>query len=163
MTGEPATAGDGVELVDAAATEAAGAALAATLVSRQGAVVFLDGDLGAGKTTLARGLLRALGVTGPVRSPTYTLIEPYAIQGRSVVHMDLYRLADPGEWWALGLDSYPPEQNLWLVEWPLRAQGLLPAPTLILRLAVHGHGRRLQISGEPEMAAALQSRLKSQH
>jgi tRNA threonylcarbamoyladenosine biosynthesis protein TsaE len=152
-----------VALADAAATEAAGAAVAGVLASRPGAVVFLDGDLGAGKTTLARGLLRALGVGGTVRSPTYTLIEPYMIGDRSVVHMDLYRLADPDEWWALGLDSYPPDSSLWLVEWPQRAPGLLPMPSLVLALAVEGGGRRLRIDGEPGLVAALAARLKSQH
>lgn len=152
-----------IPLADASATEAAGAALAAALASRPGAVVFLYGDLGAGKTTLARGFLRALGADGPVRSPTYTLIEPYTLGARTVVHMDLYRLADPQEWWTLGLDSYAPSQTLWLVEWPERAAGLLPAPAVALRLERVGDARMLTVHGDPAVAAALRSRLEVQH
>lgn len=152
-----------VSLADAAATEAAGAALAAVLAPLPGAVVFLRGDLGAGKTTLARGLLRALGVTGPVRSPTYTLVEPYLLEARSVVHMDLYRLADPEEWWTLGLDSYAPDRALWLVEWPERAGGLLPVPALDLRLETAGDARLLDIAGDRALAAQLRRRLKVEH
>ena len=155
--------GSGIALADVAATEAAGVALATVLAPLPGAVVFLDGDLGAGKTTLARGLLRALGVAGPVRSPTYTLVEPYQLGGRSVVHMDLYRLADPEEWWTLGLDSYAPDSSLWLVEWPQRAQALLPVPTLRLRLEVRGAGRTLWLDGDAQLVGQLRSLLKAEH
>ncbi|MES0874050.1 tRNA (adenosine(37)-N6)-threonylcarbamoyltransferase complex ATPase subunit type 1 TsaE [Sinimarinibacterium thermocellulolyticum] len=159
MSGKETT--DAIVLADAAATEAAGVVLTQALDARAGAVVFLEGDLGAGKTTLVRGLLRALGVAGPVRSPTYTLVEPYAIGTRSVVHMDLYRLADPHEWWTLGLDAYPPDQTLWLVEWPQRAQGLLPAPTLVLRLAVRGSARTLEVHGEAGLADSVRAGLQA--
>ena len=152
-----------MHLADAHATEAAGAALARALATREGAVIYLQGDLGAGKTTLARGLLRALGVAGAVRSPTYTLIEPYSVNGRSVVHMDLYRLADPEEWWGLGLDTWPPDRSLWLVEWPERAGGWLPAPTLDIRLTVRESGRGLDLSGDAALAAAVASELKVEH
>src|SRR5690606_2567743 len=94
------------------------AALAAALPHR--AVVHLRGDLGAGKTTLARGLLRALGVQGPVRSPTYTLVERYATSAGTVLHLDLYRIADPGELEFLGLDADEDDARLWLLEWPER-------------------------------------------
>lgn len=137
-------------LVDTAATEALGAALARTFATRSGGVIFLHGDLGAGKTTLARGLLRALGVQGAVRSPTYTLIEPYELPAVRVVHMDLYRLADPEEWWALGLDSYPPESAFWLVEWPQRAQGVLPPSQLDVFLTVDGAHRQVCIRGDAQ-------------
>jgi tRNA threonylcarbamoyladenosine biosynthesis protein TsaE len=152
--------GCSIRLADAEATEAAGAVVAQALAPRTGAVLFLRGDLGAGKTTLARGLLRALGVGGAVRSPTYTLIEPYAVGARSIVHMDLYRLADPEEWWGLGLDAYPPDRTLWLVEWPERAERLLPQPTLELRLAADGSGRRLDLSGDAGLLATLADKLK---
>jgi tRNA threonylcarbamoyladenosine biosynthesis protein TsaE len=154
--------GRSLHLADAQATEAAGAALAQVLAARSGAVVYLYGDLGAGKTTLARGLLHALGVDGAVRSPTYTLIEPYSVDGRSIVHMDLYRLADPEECWGLGLDAWPPDRSLWLVEWPERAAGLLPAPTLEVRLAVQGGGRGLELAGAPGTLAAVVEKLKIQ-
>lgn len=146
-----------MHLADAQATEAAGAALARALSAYAGAVIYLHGDLGAGKTTLARGFLHALGVTGAVRSPTYTLIEPYAVEGRSIVHMDLYRLVDPAEWWGLGLDAWPPDRSLWLVEWPERAAALLPAPTLQVRLALCGQGRSLDLDGDAN--AILKSKL----
>jgi len=129
-------------LDDADATEALGVRLAHTLPAR--AVVYLHGDLGAGKSTLARALLRALGVTGTIRSPTYTLVEQYPLAaGGMALHLDLYRIGDPGELEFLGLD--PAETRLWLVEWPERGQGGLPAADLDVALAVEGEGRRCQL------------------
>ena len=129
-------------LDDADATEALGARLARTLPAR--AVVYLHGDLGAGKSTLARALLRALGVTGTIRSPTYTLVEQYPLAtGGMALHLDLYRIGDPGELEFLGLD--PAETRLWLVEWPERGRGGLPAADLDVVLAVEGEGRRCQL------------------
>ena len=135
-------------LADDAATAALGAALARALPPRTGGgwVLYLQGDLGAGKTTLARGLLRALGVEGPVRSPTYTLVERYETDRGGVLHLDLYRIADPGELDFLGLDSEQP--LLWLVEWPERGSGGLPAPDLLLRLSVAGGGRAVELVGQ---------------
>ncbi|ODU48946.1 MAG: tRNA (adenosine(37)-N6)-threonylcarbamoyltransferase complex ATPase subunit type 1 TsaE [Lysobacteraceae bacterium SCN 69-48] len=129
-------------LPDAAATEALGARLAQTLPER--AVIQLHGDLGAGKSTLARALLRALGVTGTIRSPTYTLVEQYALPaGGLALHLDLYRIGNPGELEFLGLD--PAEARLWLVEWPGRGQGALPPVDLDIALAVDGDGRRCRL------------------
>ena len=130
-----------IELQDEAATLALGARLAQALRARGGGVVYLRGDLGAGKTTLARGVLRAAGVVGTLRSPTYTLMEPYAAAGQAFLHLDLYRLADPSEVEQLGLRDYPVETTVWLVEWPERGSGYLPAPDLEVQLAIDGPGR----------------------
>lgn len=125
-------------LPDPDATDALGATLAATRPPR--AVVYLHGDLGAGKSSLARALLRALGVVGTIRSPTYTLVERYALPGGSEAwHLDLYRIADAGELEFLGLDS--DSAVLWLVEWPERGASQLPDADLSIELDVHGAGR----------------------
>lgn len=135
------------ELESAAATEALGAELLRRLADSPGAVVYLEGPLGAGKTTLVRGLLRAAGVTGAIRSPTYTLLEPYDIDGRAVVHLDLYRLNSPEELYPLGITDYPPERCWWLVEWPERGSGVLPPPDLRVVIEHAPGGRRASISG----------------
>lgn len=139
-------------LANADATTALGAALAKACEGEAGGVLFLEGDLGAGKTTLARGLLRALGVQGPIRSPTYTLMEPYDLPGRAVLHLDLYRLQDPEELEQLGLADQPPEETLWLVEWPQRGLGYLPAPDARLQLTTVDGVRqaRLLVEGTAE-------------
>jgi tRNA threonylcarbamoyladenosine biosynthesis protein TsaE len=127
--------------------EAALAAFARALAPRlaTGGVIYLSGDLGAGKTTLARALLGALGVAGRVKSPTYSLIESYALPSLAIHHLDLYRIADPGELEWLGLDELDRGgANLVLVEWPERGAGLLPAADLHLQLAHAPRGRSLQ-------------------
>lgn len=129
-------------LPDADSTDALGAALARTRPAN--AVVHLHGDLGAGKSTLARALLRALGVQGAIRSPTYTLVERYPLSdGGEAWHLDLYRIADAGELEFLGLDGA--EVRLWLVEWPERGTGHLPAPDLTVELAMRGAGRAARL------------------
>ena len=128
-------------------TAALGAAVAAAFGADPGAVIYLEGPLGTGKTTLARGLLRALGVQGAIRSPTYTLLEPYEVGGRTLVHLDLYRLTDPRELEQLGLRDYPRERCWWLIEWPERGGARLPEPDLRLRLAHDPGGRRVELSG----------------
>lgn len=130
------------------ATAALGEALAATQPAR--AVVFLEGELGAGKSTLARAWLRALGVTGAIKSPTYALVERYPIPGGEAAHLDLYRLAAAAELDFLGLDELAAEATLWLVEWPERGAGSLPPPDLRLALAAEGAGRRAVLeAGSP--------------
>lgn len=134
-------------LPDADATAALGRAVAHRLDGRAGSVVYLQGDLGAGKTTLARALLGALGVTGAIRSPTYTLLEPYRAGRHEVIHLDLYRLRDAEELESLGLRDYAPERTLWLVEWPERGAGHLPAPDLVIALEHRGAARGARLSG----------------
>jgi tRNA threonylcarbamoyladenosine biosynthesis protein TsaE len=134
-------------------TAALGAAIAGLLRGRAGAVIHLEGELGAGKTTLARGLLRALGVAGAIRSPTYTLLEPYEVGGRTLIHLDLYRLSGPEELDGMGLRDYSPEHCCWIVEWPERAAGRLPPADLRVRLGHHPAGRRAEVSGP--LAAGL--------
>ncbi len=119
-------------------------------------VVFLYGDLGAGKTTLVRGILRGLGHQGSVKSPTYTLIEPYALGERTLYHLDLYRVGDPGELEYLGLRDLLGEATLLLVEWPERGQGELPGPDLEIEIRYRGSGRALRLRGRtPGGEAAL--------
>lgn len=145
-----------LSLADPAATEALGAALARTRPAR--AVVFLQGDLGAGKSTLARALLRALGVTGAIRSPTYTLVERHPLpDGGEAWHLDLYRIGDPGELEFLGLDG--DEASLWLVEWPQRGGGVLPPADLRVQLAIDGPGRSARIDAGTATGRAWLARL----
>lgn len=136
-----------IHLADEEATTALGAQLADALLRIGGGVVYLLGDLGAGKTTLARGLLRAAGVSGTLRSPTYTLMEPYLAGGQAFLHLDLYRLVEPAEVENLGLRDYPVESTIWLVEWPERGQGFLPLPDLRLHLRHAPAGRDLSVEG----------------
>ena len=133
-----------LRLADPAATDALGHLLAQT--QPPSAVVHLHGDLGAGKSSLARAWLRALGVRGAIRSPTYTLVEHYAYADARLaaearaMHLDLYRIGDPGELEFLALDD--PATTLWLVEWPERGGAALPGADLRVDLAVDGEGRR---------------------
>ncbi|EHQ51111.1 MULTISPECIES: tRNA (adenosine(37)-N6)-threonylcarbamoyltransferase complex ATPase subunit type 1 TsaE [Ectothiorhodospira] len=140
-----------LELADEAATEAFGARLAAACPHE--GVVFLEGDLGAGKTTLVRGFLRGLGHGGAVKSPTYTLVEPYDIAGRRILHFDLYRLEDPEELEYLGVREELGGQALNLVEWPRQGRGWLPAPDLCLSLTASGAGRRVVVSAQSPAGA----------
>lgn len=132
-------------LPDEAATEALAARAARQLGSASPLVLYLQGDLGAGKTSFARGMLRALGEDGPVRSPTYGLVSEYGTPQGRVVHIDLYRLRSPAELSALGLADLVPGSLLWLVEWPEKGRGgVMPEADAVLQLAVEGAGRRLQ-------------------
>ena len=115
----------------------------------------LSGSLGAGKTTLVRGLLRGLGHCGPVRSPTYTLVEPYAFAGLDVYHFDLYRLAAPLELEDFGVRDYFHPRALCVVEWPERGAGVLPGADLSLELCISGTGRLLHARGETREGRAL--------
>lgn len=133
-------------LPDEGATLALGETLGQQLQSEpQGLILFLEGDLGAGKTTFCRGLLRAFGHSGPVKSPTYTLVEEYEFAGRSVNHFDLYRLGDPEELEYMGIRDYFRAESVCLLEWPERGAGVLPEPDLRVTVKVEGRGRRTRI------------------
>ncbi|WP_455384388.1 tRNA (adenosine(37)-N6)-threonylcarbamoyltransferase complex ATPase subunit type 1 TsaE [Acidihalobacter prosperus] len=146
-----------IRLADEAATEALGAALAAVLPP--GMLVFLRGQLGAGKTTLVRGLLRALGHDGPVRSPTYALVESYRLSGCELHHFDLYRLADPEELEFMGMRDFLGSGAICMIEWPERGCGVLPRADLEIDLSVSGAGRVARLRGNGERGEEVLRRL----
>lgn len=125
-------------------------------------LVTLKGNLGAGKTTLVRALLGALGFEGRVKSPTYALVEPYQVDGREIFHFDLYRLSDPEELDYLGLDDYFSDSSLCLVEWAEKGEGMLPAEDLQIELTILGEGREIWLSPRSDagllLVAALDNR-----
>jgi tRNA threonylcarbamoyladenosine biosynthesis protein TsaE len=130
-------------LPDEAATIALARDLAPALLD--GGVVYLRGELGAGKTTFARALLRAMGVGERVKSPTYSLLERYTVNGHDAFHLDLYRIASAGELEWLGLDELDAPGTIVLVEWPERGRGALPKPDLEITLEHEGHGRSARL------------------
>lgn len=135
-------------LVDEAATLALGAEIAAVL--HPGLIVFLRGNLGAGKTTLARGILRGLGYEGKVKSPTYNLVELYKISRLYFYHFDFYRFNDPIEWEDAGFREYFNAESICLVEWPEKARGLLPTADLEILLGITETGRNVEIQAGTE-------------
>ena len=147
------------DLAGAADTLALGAALAPGL--RPGMVVYLCGELGAGKTTFARGVLGALGVSERVKSPTYTLVEPYTISSLYLYHFDFYRLKYANEWVDAGLRDYFNGAAICLVEWPEKAGGQLPAPDVTIEMAVTGNGRSITISAATEVGRNCLMRLQT--
>lgn len=145
-------------LADEAATEALGRRLAGLIDS--GMVLYLEGPLGAGKTSFARSLLIALGVGERVKSPTYSLVEGYMASGRPAWHLDLYRIADPGELEWLGLDALSDDAAVVLVEWPERGTGALPTADLELHLSYAGDGRRATLCARSERGVQVLARLE---
>jgi len=137
-----------VFLPDEAATLALGNRLARVIES--GLYVALSGDLGSGKTTLVRGILRGLGYQQKVKSPTYTLVEHYNPSKLDLYHFDFYRFNDPQEWLDAGFRDYFEPRNVCLVEWPERAGDLLPVPDLKISLDAEGDGRRARVSAQTE-------------
>jgi tRNA threonylcarbamoyladenosine biosynthesis protein TsaE len=147
-----------LRLPDEAATLRLGAACAAGAAN--GLVMHLRGELGAGKTTLVRGLLRALGYPGRVKSPTYTLVEPYADLRLNLYHFDFYRLKDPLEWLSSGFREHFNADSLCVVEWPERAGDLIARPDLEIHLEYEGEARRAALrthtpAGEAWLSSAL--------
>jgi tRNA threonylcarbamoyladenosine biosynthesis protein TsaE len=145
-------------LPDEEATRAFGARVAQAL--DDGLVVYLQGELGAGKTSFARALLTAMGVGERVKSPTYSLVEGYQVAGRPAWHLDLYRIADPGELEWLGLDALSDPTAVVLVEWPERGQGALPAPDVELNLGYDGLGRQARLQSKTPRGERLLARLR---
>ncbi len=140
-------------------TLALGSALAPGV--HAGMVIYLSGDLGAGKTTLARGVLRALGVTERVKSPTFTLVEPYTISSLYLYHFDFYRFNRSDEWRDAGFREYFNHASVCLVEWPEKAGGQLPAPDVRIAMEVAGSGRSVTISADTEAGKDCLKRLKN--
>ena len=140
--------------------EALGEVLSAP--SRQAAVVvYLQGELGAGKTTICRGVLQACGHSGAVKSPTYTLVEPYELLAARVFHFDLYRLGDPEELEYMGIRDYFEPGNICLIEWPDKGQGILQAADLELTLAVIPAGRGLHLAAHTRQGEAVVAGVRS--
>jgi tRNA threonylcarbamoyladenosine biosynthesis protein TsaE len=148
-----------IKLPDPAATEALGHALAAG--AQPGRVLHLRGDLGAGKTTLVRGLLRGLGHAGRVKSPTYTLVEPYELSSLHFYHFDFYRLKNQEEWEQAGFREYFNAHALCAVEWPERARDLLPRPDVEITLRFEGEARRALLDAYSSAGADWLSSLSS--
>jgi len=158
MSGAPSSCREhSVFLADEAATLALGNRLAATI--EPGMYVALSGNLGSGKTTLTRGLLRGLGYQGKVKSPTYTLVEPYNLSKLDLYHFDFYRFNDAQEWLDAGFRDYFEPRSVCVVEWPERAQGLLPTPDLNIALSEEAGGRRVDIDAETEQGKRCLNRL----
>jgi len=140
-------------LADTAATERLGAALAG--ICRERAMIHLRGPLGSGKTTLVRGYLHAAGIGGAIKSPTYTLVEPYHISKRRFYHFDLYRLEGPEALEMLGFRDYLDADSVCLIEWPEQAGGLLPAADIAIHLALAGEGRRADLASATDYGDSL--------
>ncbi len=132
-----------MNIKDEEAMLAAGNKLAAQL--KPGMVVFLVGNLGAGKTTLVRGILRGLGHSGAVKSPTYNIVEPYSINEQSVFHFDLYRLMDVEELEYMGIRDYLNDDSICFIEWPEKGDGLLPKPDIQIEIKINGSERELLV------------------
>lgn len=153
-----------VTLVDEAATVDFGEALGRA--AQGGGIIFLEGTLGAGKTTMCRGALRAFGHQGAVKSPTYTLVEAYEFGERRVYHFDLYRLGDPEELEYMGIRDYFAPGNLCLIEWPQRGAGVLPQPDIDVKVLLSGAAgamnREVTVSAHTELGRNVMDSLRMQ-
>lgn len=152
MNNKPEHANDVIELFlgDEEQTLMLGHQLALQIAGR--GLIFLEGDLGAGKTTLSRAVIRGHGHEGSVKSPTFTLVEPYEIGEQRIWHFDLYRLADPEELEFMGIRDYLADDELCLIEWPQKGQGILPMPDLKVELYTQQQGRKAVLTPYSERA-----------
>lgn len=125
------------------------------------AILYLEGELGAGKTTLARGLIVGRGYKGLVRSPTFMLLERYALEGLTAIHIDLYRLSEPSDIQAVGFRDFALPEHLWLIEWPERGTGVLPPPDVRVALQVTSEGHLAEASAHSELGQAWLAALPS--
>jgi len=150
-------------LADEVATIAMGKRIADLVKSelQQGITVYLNGDLGAGKTTLTRGFVRGMGHIGNVKSPTYTLVEPYDLAEWQVYHFDLYRLADPEELEYMGIRDYFNERSCSFIEWPEKGTGMIAAPDMVIDLAYSGEQRSMTIQADTVIGQKLLLALKA--
>lgn len=142
-----------LNLISEAATLGAGADFAKK--AQSGLVVYLHGDLGAGKTTFVRGFLRALGHVGKVKSPTYTLVEPYSVADFNIYHFDLYRFIDEEEWESAGFRDYFNPSSICFVEWPEKAENLLPTPDIDIYLQPDNDGRTLKLFAHSDLGKQI--------
>ncbi len=149
-----------INLPDEMATLVIGQKMAG--IAKAPLVVFLEGDLGAGKTTLVRGFLHGLGHEGIVKSPTYTLVETYTLPTATIYHFDLYRLSDPEELEFIGIRDYFEDSAIVLIEWPMKGEGFLPEADIRLCLATHeeAEGRILSIEFLTESGVAFKKGFK---
>jgi tRNA threonylcarbamoyladenosine biosynthesis protein TsaE len=153
-----------LELDDEAATLAFGSALGKLIVPNL--TIYLHGDLGAGKTTLVRGLLHGLGFTGKVKSPTYTLVEPYESLSTengvmNLYHFDLYRFNDEDEWEAAGFRDYFNTESICLIEWPEKAEHILPTPDIDIYFTIKSSGRNVRVDAHSVTAETCVKNIKS--
>jgi len=154
-----------LDLADEAATLAFGSILA--MAVEPGLTIYLHGDLGAGKTTLVRGLLHGLGFAGKVKSPTYTLVEPYEVMTSqsaplNLYHFDLYRFNDEEEWEAAGFRDYFNPDSVCLIEWPEKAAHILPTPDIEIRFDIKGLGRVVSVTAHSTRGQGCVQKIKIQ-
>jgi tRNA threonylcarbamoyladenosine biosynthesis protein TsaE len=123
-------------------------------------LILLNGDLGAGKTTLSRGILNGLGHRGSVKSPTYTLVEPYDLEVGKVFHFDLYRLVDPEELYDIGFNDYLSESQLCMIEWPDKGGSLLPKADISLQINSNGTGRQVILTAQTSLGSQCVNELR---
>jgi tRNA threonylcarbamoyladenosine biosynthesis protein TsaE len=140
------------------ATVAMGSQLAQLLSA--GGVIYLRGDLGAGKTTLSRGIVQGLGHNGKVKSPTYTLVEPYELSSVNVYHFDLYRLGDPEELEYMGIRDYFNGQSVCIIEWPDKGRGFIPVPDLEIEMRYDGQAREISLQACSSRGQAMIEKLR---